>query len=513
MRELIKQFVKICAETLPISEPIYEFGSLQVPGQEGFADLRPLFPGKKYVGCDMREGPGVDKILNLHSIDIPSNSVGTVLILDTLEHVEFPHKALEEAYRILQPNGIVITSSVMNFPIHDYPYDYWRFTPQAFKSLLKPFSRVFVGFAGEEKFPHTVVGVGFKDSTVPLERPLKIARMMHIKNEEDWITKTLTEISEITDAHGASDELNFLICYLEKYIVRNITKAFRKLLRECNILKKVPPESKLARKWLTGLLGLEIKPSAHNPFYEKGMITSARNIPKKEPQYYFANARPELVQLIPASVKQILDAGCGYGMTGELIKKKIPECKVIGIEIDQEVAQIAAQRLDRVIVGDVEHLEVSNRFGYFDCIIFADVLEHLVNPWSVLKRYGTLLSDKGIIIASIPNVRNLTVINNLVNGKWSYQERGILDETHLRFFTRFEIEKMFTNCGFEISKLLPVSDPSFGKKNQNNLGQLNIEFDKFHIKNISRSELDELTAIQFLVVAVKNSKFNTKMEL
>jgi len=164
MRELIKQFVKLCAENLSIVEPIYEFGSLQVPMQIGFADLRPFFPDKKYVGVDMREGPGVDAILDLHDIDLPSGSVGTVLMLDTLEHVEFVRKAMDEVYRILSPNGILIISSVMNFPIHDYPYDYWRFTPEAFKSLLEPFDSSFVGFAGESFFPHTVIGIGFKGS-------------------------------------------------------------------------------------------------------------------------------------------------------------------------------------------------------------------------------------------------------------------------------------------------------------------------------------------------------------
>jgi len=165
LRELIKQFVKICAETLPILEPIYEFGSLQTPGQEGFADLRPFFPCKKYVGADMRNGLGVDVVLDLHDIHLPPESVGTVLVMDTIEHVEFPRKAIEEILRILKPNGILITSSVMNFPIHDYPYDYWRFTPEAFKSLLKPFSSSIVEFVGESVFPHTVVGVGFKVST------------------------------------------------------------------------------------------------------------------------------------------------------------------------------------------------------------------------------------------------------------------------------------------------------------------------------------------------------------
>ena len=84
MRLLIRDFVSLVAASVPILEPIYEFGSLQVPGQEGVADLRPLFPQKKYVGCDMREGAGVDKIVDLHNINLPSDSVGTVLCLDTL---------------------------------------------------------------------------------------------------------------------------------------------------------------------------------------------------------------------------------------------------------------------------------------------------------------------------------------------------------------------------------------------------------------------------------------------
>jgi SAM-dependent methyltransferase len=162
MRGSIKQFVEIIDDTLLIPEPIYEFGSLQVPGQEGFADLRPLFAGKEYVGCDMQEGPGVDRILNLHKIDLPSETAGTVLMLDTLEHVEFVRRATEEAHRILKPEGILVISSIMNFPIHNYPHDYWRFTPEAFKSLLKLFDSCIVDFAGDKKFPHTVVGIGFK---------------------------------------------------------------------------------------------------------------------------------------------------------------------------------------------------------------------------------------------------------------------------------------------------------------------------------------------------------------
>ena len=167
MRESIRQLVKIVADSFPVEEPIYEFGALQLPGFEDFADLRSFFKEKSYVGCDMREGRGVDKVLNLHNIDVPDGSVGTVITCDTLEHVEFPHTALTEIHRILKPGGMVFLSTVLDFRIHDSPADYWRFTPDGLKSLLKPFSFVFVGSVGRESFPHTVIAIGVKGSRNP----------------------------------------------------------------------------------------------------------------------------------------------------------------------------------------------------------------------------------------------------------------------------------------------------------------------------------------------------------
>jgi len=172
MRELIKQFVKIISETLPIQEPIYEFGSLQVPGQEGFADLRPFFKHRAYVGCDIRNGTGVDKILNIHNVELASETAGMVMMLDTLEHVKNPHQAMSETYRILQPGGFAIISSVMDFPIHEYPHDYWRFTPDAFRILLEPFCESIVDYIGASHFPHTIVGIGRKDSGIHSKRLL-----------------------------------------------------------------------------------------------------------------------------------------------------------------------------------------------------------------------------------------------------------------------------------------------------------------------------------------------------
>jgi SAM-dependent methyltransferase len=162
MLKAIKRFAEICAKTLPMHEPIYEFGALRVPGQEEIADLRPFFPGKTYIGTDMREGTGVDQIIDLHNIGLAPGTVGTAIMLETLEHVEYPRKAIENIHSSLRDDGVFILSSLMNFPIHDYPYDYWRFTPEGFNSLLKIFKFSFVDFIGKPEFPHSILGIASK---------------------------------------------------------------------------------------------------------------------------------------------------------------------------------------------------------------------------------------------------------------------------------------------------------------------------------------------------------------
>jgi len=176
MRSSIRRFVEIAADTISIQEPIYEFGSFQAKGRETLVDLRPIFASKKYIGCDIRNGPGVDMILDLHSIDLPDNSVGTVLILDVLEHVTNPFKAMDEIRRILKNDGLVIMSSVMNWPIHNHPKDYWRFTPEAFRILLVPFDKAFSCFVGDSSFPQTVAGVGVKGDDISLEEFIPAAQ-------------------------------------------------------------------------------------------------------------------------------------------------------------------------------------------------------------------------------------------------------------------------------------------------------------------------------------------------
>jgi len=162
MRPHVREFLGLCAQTLQCPEPIVEIGAFQVPGQEAIAELRLLFPGKRYFGCDMRPGRGVDRIEDIHALSFETGSVGTFILADTLEHVTDPIRAMAEIHRCLNDHGVVIYTSAMHFPIHGYPNDYWRFTPEAFRALGAAFPSVAIFYSGSPEFPHTVCGVAAK---------------------------------------------------------------------------------------------------------------------------------------------------------------------------------------------------------------------------------------------------------------------------------------------------------------------------------------------------------------
>jgi SAM-dependent methyltransferase len=164
MRDNIRYVVQSFGKYVQLPEPIIEFGSFQVSDQIGYADMRPFFPGRQYIGCDMLPGVGVDRIENLHNLTFPNDYAGTVITMETMEHVENPFKALDEIYRILKPGGFLLLSSHMHFPIHNYPSDYWRFTPAGFYVLLNKFPVRKVFSQGIRVFPHTILGVAIKGS-------------------------------------------------------------------------------------------------------------------------------------------------------------------------------------------------------------------------------------------------------------------------------------------------------------------------------------------------------------
>ncbi len=162
MRQSLKDIVGVLAGVVPFPEPIVELGAFQVESQIGFADLRPFFPDKAYVGCDMRAGPGVDRIENMHRLTFADGSVGSILCLDTLEHVANCQLAVTEMHRVLAPGGVLVLASVMDFEIHEFPSDYWRFTPKAIEMLMRRFQTLQVFYQGNPAKPHTVLGIGRK---------------------------------------------------------------------------------------------------------------------------------------------------------------------------------------------------------------------------------------------------------------------------------------------------------------------------------------------------------------
>jgi SAM-dependent methyltransferase len=209
MRDHNKAFARLVAETFDCPGPVFEFGSYQVEGQEGYANLRALFPGRDYVGCDMRPGPGVDRVEDVTAIRLPDRSAGTVLCIETFEHVFEVRRAFDEVFRILKPGGIFIITSPLNFRIHGYPDDYWRMTPSCLKRQLSVYAARVAGYQGHHSFPHTVMGVGVKAPVEPdcrekLERVVEgyTAWLRHARTNLPFSQKLRRRISQLYRSKG-----------------------------------------------------------------------------------------------------------------------------------------------------------------------------------------------------------------------------------------------------------------------------------------------------------------------
>lgn len=167
MRDDVRQFVAIAANAFRLSGPVYEFGSYLVDGQGDRGDLRPLFAGKPYFGCDMRSGPGVDRVEDLAQLNLPDGVAKTIICVDTLEHVFEIRRAIEEMLRVLAPGGILLIAAPFDFYIHNHPSDYWRITPSCLERMLSPLAAVAIGSQGVESSPHTVFAVAGKGPVDP----------------------------------------------------------------------------------------------------------------------------------------------------------------------------------------------------------------------------------------------------------------------------------------------------------------------------------------------------------
>lgn len=199
------------------------------------------------------------------------------------------------------------------------------------------------------------------------------------------------------------------------------------------------------------------------------------NLSSKTDKAYYSRERNWPARFSIRKNSRVLDLGCGRGLLGEFLKHEYC-CHVTGLEIIQENALAADSVLDKVIVGDIETMALDEPKESFDYIIFSDSIEHLLDPGKVLVRVGSLLKPaSGELLISIPNVRNFRVtIPLLLGDEWRYTDEGLLDKTHLRFFTLKSMKRLLEESGFVVKNTfydLPISSKS-GLFNRLTLGLL-----------------------------------------
>jgi len=170
-------------------------------------------------------------------------------------------------------------------------------------------------------------------------------------------------------------------------------------------------------------------------------------------KYNYFNSNPYSVHLNIINTvglnKKVLDVGCSEGTLSKKMKEN--NCTVVGIELNKEAAKIAEKFCYELLIGDVESVQLNTKYEkYFDVILFADILEHLREPYEVLVRFKKYLKDDGIIIISVPNIANWRKRFQLLFGKFDYQEYGILDSSHIKFFTEKSAKKIIIDAGYEL---------------------------------------------------------------
>jgi precorrin-6B methylase 2 len=171
---------------------------------------------------------------------------------------------------------------------------------------------------------------------------------------------------------------------------------------------------------------------------------------KQTPAHEIPNA--DLLALIPRQSKRLVEVGSSSGALARAFKELSPNCHYTGIEIDAEYAGASKRYCDSVLNCSIEDLDENSFNGLFpsDCWIFGDTLEHLRDPWQLLRKIRNKITDGGSVVACIPNAQHWSVQARLNSGQFRYEDSGLLDRTHLRWFTRITIGELFESTGFRI---------------------------------------------------------------
>ncbi|MBI3772485.1 MAG: class I SAM-dependent methyltransferase [Gammaproteobacteria bacterium] len=187
------------------------------------------------------------------------------------------------------------------------------------------------------------------------------------------------------------------------------------------------------------------------------MVRTVESSGQYELGRYYEGVRGEMLEFLPKKLERILEIGCGEAGFAEAVKR-LTGAEAWGLELNQLAAGVAAERLDQLLLGDVISQMDNLPDQYFDCIVMNDVIEHLIDPEECLTRLKEKLVSGGVIVCSIPNVRHYTNLYNMLFKKqWRYEDAGILDRTHLRFFTEKSIREMFVRLGFNVQILKGIN--------------------------------------------------------
>jgi 2-polyprenyl-3-methyl-5-hydroxy-6-metoxy-1,4-benzoquinol methylase len=176
-----------------------------------------------------------------------------------------------------------------------------------------------------------------------------------------------------------------------------------------------------------------------------------------EESIYFRAPRAEMLPFVPTSVDRVLEVGCAEGAFGAALKHRFG-AEVWGIEVNPLAAEHAVEAIDHVLVGDVDEQAMTLPDNHFDAIVCNDVLEHLVDPLATLTLLRGKLAPGGVVIASIPNIRYFPALREiLLRRDFPAEDAGIFDRTHLRFFTRKSIARMFADAGYDMRRMKGIN--------------------------------------------------------
>lgn len=172
---------------------------------------------------------------------------------------------------------------------------------------------------------------------------------------------------------------------------------------------------------------------------------------------------------------RVLDVGCSSGHFGEALRQ-IKNCEVVGIDLDENDIELAKKVLNRAVVMDINDTKKYAKLGLFDVVIFADVIEHLIDPRTTLENVKKLLSPSGVVIFSVPHMAHVSVRLQLLTGVFPYKNRGLLDQTHLHFYDRNELESVFADAGYTLQDMNPVVSGMTDKQYEDHLKKLGLAY-------------------------------------